>query len=72
VTLDDAKFENIEKKIADIQEKIDAGLMNPGVRGDLACDALRAARSEIFKLREIIQSSVEIEPNLGPERPTAA
>jgi hypothetical protein len=72
VTLADAKFERIESKIADIQKEIDKGIMAPGVTGGAAIEALRDARTEVFRLREIIRDSIEIEPVHEPEKPDAA
>jgi hypothetical protein len=65
--LDDAKFALIEQKIDEIRWKIDKGIMNPGVRGDLACEQLRAARAELFRLRELLHTSIELDPTCGPD-----
>jgi hypothetical protein len=70
--IDDSGFERVIAKIADIQQKIDAGIMNPGLYGGGAADALRGARAEIFKLQAIIRDVVEIEPSPVPERPDVA
>jgi hypothetical protein len=70
--IDDSNFERIEKKIADIQDKIDRGLMNPGVTGDTAVGYLRGARGDLFALRAILHESIEIEPTVGPDNPDAA
>jgi hypothetical protein len=70
--MDDTKYALLEKKIGEIQRKIDKGIMNPGQRGELALDQLRAARAELFSLRELLQTSIEIEPDLGPSGPKAA
>ena len=72
MTMDDDKFPLIEAKIDEIRGKIDKGIMNPGMRGELACDQLRAARSELFSLRELLHKSIDIEPAKVPEGPRPA
>jgi len=71
--LDDGNFALIEKKIADIQDKIDRSLVNPGARGELAIGHLRGARGDLFSLREILRNCLEIEPTIPePQGPRAA
>lgn len=70
--LDDAKFERIESKIVDIQRAIDSGIVASDFDGRKALAALRETRTELFKLREIINASIEIEPTRGPDSPAAA
>jgi len=70
--LSEGAFERIERKIAEIQDKIDQGIMDPGFDGEKAVNALRAARAQLFKLREILREGIEIESTRGPDGADAA
>jgi hypothetical protein len=69
--LPDAKFEHIERKISDIQAKIDRGLMDTQDHSG-AISALRGARVELFALRSLIHESLEVREQPDPEDPQAA
>jgi hypothetical protein len=73
MTMDDAKFPAIEKKIAEIRGKIDKGIMNPGFNGRQAIEQLRAAHAELDSLRWLLYESLNLElspdasPPVGPK-----
>jgi hypothetical protein len=69
---DSTKFEAVDKKIDEIRGKIDKGIMNPGLRGELALEQLRAARAELFALRGLFYSIMEIDQAEAPEGPSPA
>lgn len=71
--LDDGKFVLIEQKIDAIQEKVDAGIMDPGLDGKKAREALQGVRSSLFGLRSTIRECLEVEPIASsPTGPEAA
>lgn len=67
--IEDAKFERIERKISDIQAKIDFGIVAAN-DNEAALGAIRGARTELFALRSLLRESIEIEPTTQP--PSAA
>jgi hypothetical protein len=71
--LDDAKFNLIDQKIDAIQDKVDSGLLDPGLDGDKARASLQGVRSSLFGLRTTLRECIELDPAWpGPEGPRAA
>lgn len=69
LVLNSGSYEAFDRKITDIQLKIDRGLLNP----ETALRYLREARSELFKLRQILRSEIVTEnDNPGPDDPEVA
>lgn len=69
LSLNPGAFELFEQKITDIQLSIDRGILNP----ETSLRFLREARTELFKLRQILRNGIVTEnDNPGPDSPEAA
>lgn len=71
MTISETGFQCLEKKVGDIQSKIDQGLSFDDESGAVALTALRSARVELFELRSLLREHITISPSGNPEDPEA-
>lgn len=71
MAISETGFQRLEKKISDIQSRIDQGLSFDYGSGAVAITALRNARVELFELRSLLREHITIVP-LDPRDPDAA
>lgn len=60
MTISETGFQCLEKKVEDIQSRVDQGLSFGGESGAVALTALRNARVELFELRSLLREQITI------------